>query len=702
MKLPQVTYGKPESFGRGETSAVQSLIAATGQQGRTEQAAMEMVAKVSNQYIERKQNAEYNEQMANTSIQMSEWEEKNNGKLTYTSEDIKGLPPEIPRMETFVNDDGDQETTRRMEIPAHEVYPLLLKRQLDAVIANNAAKISNPNLRADYMNKSQTVAAGKMMRATVAAEESQRAYMNFDNLDKANSAADQGNELEAIFFIEQMEIDPVTERQYLETVATKVEIHDINKAIRSTNPETVMVMRAMLDDPNYDGNLTEPQRQQAINGLGSRLKVLDFDRLQEMTKQHEVAYSNAYKDIEEGNMSLLDVENGFALYEEDSTNPMGWSGAERTSLRNKINARDAKLNALNADMALAAGVIEFGGDMWNPDHQNAIDTYVEQNAITDPRKLEQITISSNIMPQAMQSYMNAQVFGEPSSNSQNALDMYGRLKDNDPHVLRKLGDGARDMYSEAHTLSLSGISGIEALTIAQENSKTPESTREQRKQDYKLLKPLEENPGKLKSMMASDDTRFGLGVSWYKANLDPPDRVVGEFNALTASYYQRTGDMARSQAMAYTAIQETWSPTKVGATYDGLEVKHDQNRPGKYSPERMMNVTTEVANDRLGAFATFHGLDPKQLMVLDDPQTARDGSWAIMVIDPETDLPDFYVNKASGQYVRWEGQKWAEAGQKHAYAKAVAEALKIKEKEEAGHYYSGRARGVRGLADETE
>jgi hypothetical protein len=463
-----------------------------------------------------------------------------------------------------------------------------------------------------------------------------------------------------------------------------------------------MTRLVLLDDPNYEGNLTEAQRKQAVNGLRSRLKVLDFERLSEMSKQHEIAYSDANKDIETGDMSLLDVENGFDLYKEDSTNPMGWSGAERTSLRNRINARDAKLNALNAEMTVAAGLIEQGGDMWNPDHQNAIDSYVEQNQITDPRKLEQITIDSNIMPQKMQSYMNAQVFGEPSAKSQDALDMYGRLKDNDPWVLKKLGDGARDMYSEAHTLSLSGISGIEALTIAQESAKTPESTREQRKVDYKLLKPLEENPGKLKGFMASDDSRFGLKAAWYKSNLSPPDEMIGEFNALTASYYQRTGDMARSQAMAYTAIQETWSPTKVGAIYDGTEIKHDQNRPGKYSPERMMNVTTEVANDRLGAFATFHGLDPKQMMVLNDPQTARDGSWAIMVIDPETDLPDFYVNAASGQYIRWEGQKWAEAGQKHAYAKAVAEALKIKEKEEAGHYYSGRARGARGLADETD
>ena len=94
-----------------------------------------------------------------------------------------------------------------------------------------------------------------------------------------------------------------------------------------------------------------------------------------------------------------------------------------------------------------------------------------------------------------------------------------------------------------------------------------------------------------------------------------------------------------------------------------------------------MNVTTERANNALAAFSEGHGFDKDSVMVITDPQTARDGSWAIMVIDPETNMPIVPINDVDNTIIRWKGSEWISYGD--AYGHAMKEQEVIRKREEA-------------------
>ncbi|GAG53470.1 unnamed protein product, partial [marine sediment metagenome] len=183
-------------------------------------------------------------------------------------------------------------------------------------------------------------------------------------------------------------------------------------------------------------------------------------------------------------------------------------------------------------------------------------------------------------------------------------------------------------------------------------------------------------PDALKDFMDDDEGVHGFDPTWFGSAPAAVDVMTGEFQNLTSVYYERTGDIKRAQQMAWSAVKESWGPTTVGAQLTSDGVVNGENRPQKYSPERVMNVSSERADNALGAFSEGHGFDKDNVMVITDPQTQRDGSWAIMVIDPETDLPVTVFNEGTGKLVRWKGSEWLEYGDQWGYAQKVNEEVK--------------------------
>ena len=259
-----------------------------------------------------------------------------------------------------------------------------------------------------------------------------------------------------------------------------------------------------------------------------------------------------------------------------------------------------------------------------------------------------------------------------------------------------MGPEAKEIYSDAHILSRGGVKPPEALRIARENAAIPQELKDQRAKDYKALKPYDENPGVLKDFMKNDDSRFGF-EDWVGVKAPAIDQMTAEFSNMVEVHYERTGDVARAQAMAYDTIKETWSPTSIGTWVTGTEPELNPTRAMKYSPERMMNVSSEMANNRLAAFAQAFDLNVENMTVHQDPITARDGSWRIVMIDPETGFPESVpTDPETGQILRWRGNDWAEAGAQYAWDKQVEAAIKEREKRER------TAQGLKGRSQDNK
>lgn len=676
MKLPQVQYRPVQSSGRANLGSIDRQAAAMQQQGQAFQRAMDAIAGVTADYIQRQENAEFNEQIASYNIELSEWQARHNAKQFYTADELpEGLPDNtVPRIRTSTDDNGVLVTALRESIPSYEVYPYLLKHKLEGMIKDKASKISNPNLRNAFVEKAGQDATELMMHATVAAEQAQQSYQLEVGMEKAVDAAQSGNLAMAQFVIENLETDDLSKKKLLEDAEHMVEVYEVTQSIRSNDPETVLAMRSLLEDPQYNGTLDEEQRQAAVIDLNRRSTQLRSEYKAGLTKQHEAFISDAYVAIESGDLTLRDVEVGYQRWLANETDPFSISGTERTALRNAINHRNKAVKTQLDLVQMAEGLINNGGNPWNSDHQGQIDAFVRYYQVNDPRELERITIRSNIMPQVLQDWLNTSALHDAEQGGEGitaAVELYGRLSDMKPEVLRELGKEAKDILADTHILVRGNMPVMEAYKFARETAQVKPEIREQRKRDFAALKVFDENPEILNDLMDEDHTFFGfegsksfLGAVDY--SIKPNQEMLAQFNEYTRMHYMRTGDIALARKRG-ADMKERWSPSGVGAQYTVDGISHKVH-PMQYAPERLMAISPDKAKGRLEAFARDQELDAENLIVISDDRTARDGSWSIMVFDPETDELRFHPK-------RWIGADWADEADKYTYNQAVDQAV---------------------------
>ena len=790
MKLPDIKYRSVETVGRHDLGALGAVANAVGQKGRVMQQGMEAVSAVTEDYLVRKQNAEYDDQIASMQIEFSEWNTKYGAKDFFTSEEVVefGLSDHlIDRFETTTDDGGRQVTLERKSIPAYEVYPHILSAKLAGMTADKVEKISNPMLREEFERKAAVNEANLNMQAAFNAENQQEKFILEKGILEYQNAADRGDAIAALFYIDGLATDDLHKEKLVQDAYYRAEFSDVSSAIRSNEPETVMAMLSMLTDPQYSGYLSEDERQAGVRSLDVKLKLLGAEQSEEWDRLQGIEYARDVEEIKSGNGSLAAIQEKFELHVIDPDNPDGYDvpqyeramglqrayeqsvivedrrietenrrlakeeearqkagqvlktkqekvvnvefvanldegidngvvhlidleraredyvkgivsgvtnpnsidGGQYTTLRRRIIARDKKLLADNEKFMIGYDIIHNKADSSREysGHQAGIDQYVKQMGITEIPALVKITQDTNIMPQLLENMVVNSALNSPEGEGVDGLTVYGSLLESNKHALLDLSSTTRDLMDSAWYLhSVGGMSGKESLIIANEISQMPPAEREENQITYKALDAYDGNISFLNKKMSADEDRlYPFDAGWFTNAIGSNAQMGAAYQYLVATEFERTANLDMSRNTAWNKVTEIWSPSGVGVRIDGLTISKDV-RPDKYGVERTLGITTDIANDRLAAFAIANGLDIDSVIVRADPFTAVEReniSWDIMVIDPVTMNYDRVYDTDNGLPLRWIPNNWIEQGKEYGYRKAVEKAKSTKQMREA-------------------
>lgn len=302
-------------MGRGDIAAVGRVASATAQRGRVIQQGMEQLAGVAFDYNQRKENAEFDDQVASMGIELSDFTARHAAKQFYSSKDLNSLPNGAVRMtDTTTDDSGNVISTDRDSIPAYEVYPHLLRAKLEGMITDKAGKISNKGLRNEFIRRADVDGANRMMNASVAAEEAQQAYKRATDITGYQAAADAGEGTAADFIIENGEFSELEKSEFRKDKDNRVAVNWVVTSIRSNDPDVVMETRQLLLDPSFNSDLTEPQRQAGLGDLNARLDVLTLGWGDEKDRNADIEFSNYMLDVRKGNVTAAQIESRFDLW----------------------------------------------------------------------------------------------------------------------------------------------------------------------------------------------------------------------------------------------------------------------------------------------------------------------------------------------------------------------------------------------------
>jgi len=758
MKMPRVEMGRVQSLGENNVSAVGAKGRQAAATGKEQQGLMNMMADVAGDYIQRQQNVEYENAVAQSQIQINDFERQHLAKQYYTADELGNISEElVPRSTTeFVN--GERVTIPRNDIPAYEAYPHLLKQQLAGQTEVTAEKISNPVLRKEYLRIASVKNSEMMMTAGIKAEQQQQEFVYNDGVRNAEQAFKSGNFVEGAFYVENLVTDDGTKTAMLEAGSIEVERFEVTEIGRSTDEEWILTTRSRYNDPNYDGGLNG---KAVVADLDARLAELGLERIQDKEVAADILYSNRVVAAGNGNLTREDIEAGFKLYEIDQDNKNAVTPQERLSLLSVVDRyeadvqREADAAATEAEKAMTAaeeeaydhywkalnGGIDAGQvnydfieneykqgrlkprdeitarrrldmvnnrntdkanssrlgsdvingkvppDRYDPKQQKGVDDYVEMNNITDPDVIENIIRETAIIPRPTQNMLNSSAMVGEGEEVLASLRLFGRLTDQQQYLVTDMGQEAKNVFYDATALIRGGVDEMKAMEIARENEALPREVKEQREREYRSEKyTAESNVKTLKKFMDDDEGIYGFDPGfWLESPPATVSQMSGEFENMVNVYYQRTGDIKRAQQMAWSGVKETWGAQTAGAVMTSEGKKNNVTRAAKYPLERTHGLTTAQANNAVGAFSEGHGFDPENVMITSDPITQRNGTYQVMLIDPETDemsRPVYGPNHPkAGELLRFNARDWAVKGegQLQSYSDAYGYSLKVQE-----------------------
>jgi len=331
MKLPDVKYRQVETVGRHDLGALDAMAAAVGQRGQVMQQGAGMLVSASQDYLDRKQNAEYDDQIASMQIEFDEWNKQYGAKDVFTADEVTalGLPSHLINTTQTTSDGGGRQIkSKRDNIPAYEVYPHLLRAKLAGMTADKVEKISNPHLRKEFARKADVNAANLNLQAAFNAENQQEKFV----LDKAifdyQNAGDRGDGIAGEFYIDGAATDDLHKEKMRQDLYYRVEYSDASGALRSNDPETVMVWLSRLTDPQYEGDLPEPQRQAFAGALQTKLDILGANQVAELDRQEGIRFVNMVEKTKTGGSSLAEIQEGFDKHVIDPDDAEGWTAAQ--------------------------------------------------------------------------------------------------------------------------------------------------------------------------------------------------------------------------------------------------------------------------------------------------------------------------------------------------------------------------------------
>ena len=641
MKLPKITNQVVQSVGRHKTGAVSQLASATAAKGNANQKAFNLLADVGSDFLERKQNSEYNDAVASMQVNMNAFQAQHGAKDFYKADELGNISEDLVPRITKSFENGIETSTIRNSIPAYEVYPHLLRQELEGQIELTASKITNPILRNKFMDDADVNASTQMMKAMVASENEQQAYTIKVGTSRALTAGKNGELDMGLWQIEQLEL-PELEKEDLRNDVRKLdEGYEVTQAIRSSDDELITTVRSRLEDPNYDGWLSERERQGAVSDLTARMKQVDAEEVAERNFKHASFINMLVVGIKDNQVTRMDID---ALYDPetaDPNNPNALTPPEHSALVGQLAASQRGSEAAAWESAFFDDMMA-GKVYMNPDRkeqQDAVDNTLARRGLNDPEFLVTVVAKSSYMPKVLVDNMAGAALNSNEPESvKNALEVYGRLNDSAPHMLKKLSGNADTVLGMAAQMVRTGSDPMQAVTDARTLLAEAPEKKEIRETMYAAA--IKENPNvdALKDQMAKDTSLFDLNM-YYTADVDPSPEMLAEYNVEVNKQFMLTGDMETARNLAYNQnIRRNWSISGVGSRMKDGEMSSDP-RSQKNSVERTLNVSTKQANAALKEWAHDEDLDFHNLQVFSDPTTARDGSsWAIVIVDPVTGM----------------------------------------------------------------
>ncbi len=179
-KLPSLTYGgAPESLGR-ENIALPAQLAAVKSQ------MVEQVAQGVRDSIEAWDRETVRQANVNTANRMLDFEAQHRGRQFYRGDE---LPDEIPDDIRYEEKNG--ELVPRTNIPAYQVYPVLLEKAQRQILDEEARGVLLPGTRNNWRQDKELTAQGKMVEAIANARQQQAQQIQQAELHDINQAIDQ-------------------------------------------------------------------------------------------------------------------------------------------------------------------------------------------------------------------------------------------------------------------------------------------------------------------------------------------------------------------------------------------------------------------------------------------------------------------------------------------------------------------------------
>ena len=647
MKLPKVTYSGVQSMGRANLGALSAEASSVIQTGKVEQAAFNALADISADFIQRKENQEYNDQLVSMQLEMDEFRRAHGAKEFYTAEEVQHLGERARLQDSTVDDTGQINVVDRQDIPAYEVYPMLLQSKLEGVITDKASKITNPDLRRDFMQKAGISASDQLTKAVVAAEQAQKNYLFQLGQQNAMEAAMAGNIAAARFHISELETDDLTKRKLTESAELEAEKYHVTQAIRSSNPETVMAMRAMLEDENYSGSLPESARQAALGDLNGRLDQLGAEAEAEQKRQHSMVVNGFSVGIMDGQVTRMQLDAAYGLWKGNDADPNGLTPQEHSALVRQLKASQKASKDVANYAAITQGWLsgEVPADPSNTDHKKAMEWLVAQEGLTrdNVERMGELAAITGIIPEALKVKVNGYILNGDLEQAATGMNYYNNLQESAPHLVANLSQDTKDVARMGTQFMDAGLSQQDAIELARQyhSEVTPELEdvyREMwREADVNMKDALED--------FMDDDPMFD--VNWVPGTDVGADPAMhASFQVMTRHYYPLVkGDMKKAQQMAYEAVQEEWGMTGVGLQPGKYT---PGNRASRFPPERLYNASTEQVNVGLEMFAEAEGIDFNKIILAPDMDTPRNRSYPVILYNEADDDFDPHPTRFNG------------------------------------------------------
>lgn len=286
----------------------------------------------------------------------------------------------------------------------------------------------------------------------------------------------------------------------------------------------------------------------------------------------------------------------------------------------------------------------FPLDPNDKNNQAAVDRYFAQDiapsfSISDPQSINSlatVTTRSGMIPTQVKTMLNSGATSKDPSLVVPMAKFYGQLFDNNPAAAATLDKGTMAFYGKVYDYSRAGVPEDKAVDMAYSQ------VFQQDERMKKMLDTAMRDKGyvsardKAAQSNASSLTSFG---SWSPDITDP-----GKSNALyqrdyqtiyDANFAQTGGDADQAEKMTNAMIRTTWGVSTVNGKAEVM----------KYAPEALYGVSNGAGNWIQGQWEqekrelkskSFGGpRSDTDLILVPDGITARDKSYAVMVLQPD-------------------------------------------------------------------